>query len=78
MGGVRKPYDLPANICGPATRCLVRVRIADESDNAIPIDQVEVIVGRDIPVLMLPTGEFILEIKDVTNKMLKTSRIKLQ
>ncbi|MGA9767963.1 MAG: hypothetical protein WBV94_02915 [Blastocatellia bacterium] len=78
MGGDRKPYKLPAAICGPAGRCLVRARVASESDDAVPVDQVEVTPGRNVPVLMLPVGEFTLEVKDAEDKTIKTSRIRLR
>jgi hypothetical protein len=78
LEGDRKPYKLPKNICETAARCLVRARLAGESTDAVPIDQVEIIAGLSIPVLMLPTGEFVLEVKDAADKILKTSRIKLR
>jgi hypothetical protein len=78
LSGNRKPYQLPANICDSATRCLVRARVAGESFDAIPIDQVEVVTGRNIPALMLPAGEFTLEIEDATGKRQKTFQIKLK
>ncbi len=78
MGGDRKPYKLPAAICGPAARCLVRARVASESEDAVPVDQIEVISGRSVPVLMLPVGEFALEVKDAADKTVKTSRIKMR
>jgi hypothetical protein len=76
LGGDRKAYKLPTAICGTAARCLVRARVASESEDAVPVDQVEVIAGRSAPVLMLPVGEFSLEVKDAEDKMIKTFRIK--
>ena len=78
LGGDRKPYKLPKNICETAARCLVRARVAGESTDAVPIDQVEVVAKRGIPALMLPIGEYVLEVKDAADKMLMTSRIKLR
>jgi hypothetical protein len=78
LNGSRKPYQLPANICGSASNCLVRARAASESSDAIPIDQVEVVAGRNIPALMLPAGKFVLEIEDSTGKMHKTSQVKIK
>lgn len=77
MGKRRKPYKIPANICGSTAHCFVSARVAGESGDAVPVDQVEVIAGRGIPVLMLPPGEFVLEVKDTTDKMLQASNIKL-
>jgi hypothetical protein len=51
--------------------------VAGEPGDAVPVDQVEVIAGRSIPVLMLPPGKFELEVKDTTDKMLQASNIKL-
>jgi hypothetical protein len=78
LGGNRKPYKLPKNICETASPCLVRARLAGESTDAVPVDQVEVAAKRGIPVLMLPAGDFVLEVKDATDKVLKTSRIKIR
>ncbi len=76
LGGDRKPYRLARNICGPAARCLVRARVETETGDAVPVDQVEVMTGRDAPVLMLPAGKFVFEVKDAADNMLKTYRIK--
>ncbi len=64
LGGSRIPYRLPKKICGSAQRCLVRARITSEGSDAIPIDQLEVSASRPAPALMLPAGEFIVEVQD--------------
>lgn len=76
LGTDRRPYRLPGNICGSAARCLVRARFEAESDDAVAVDQVEAITGQANAVLMLPAGEFVLEVKDAADRMLKTYRIK--
>jgi hypothetical protein len=78
LGGDRQPYKLPKDICETTARCLVRARVAGESADAVPIDQIEVVANRSIPVLMLPKGDFVLEVKDAADKVLTTSRIKLR
>lgn len=75
MAGMRTPYTLPGDVCGSATRCLVRARAANETQDAIPVDQVEVVVGRSIPALMLPPGKFVLEARDLTDGVLLSVRI---
>lgn len=75
LGGMRTPYTLPEDVCGSAARCLVRARVASETPDAIPVDQVEVVSGRSIPALMLPPGEFVLEARDLTDRVLLSARI---
>ena len=76
LGGDRKPYELPRDVCGDAARCLVRARSAHESEDAVPIDQVEVIPGESIPALMLPVGDFVLEFEDAQKAMSRRAHIK--
>ncbi len=54
-----------------STTCIA----ANESPDAIPVDQVEVVAGGTIPALMLPPGEFVLEARDVTDRVLLSARI---
>lgn len=74
MNGARRPYLLPADICQAETHCLVRARIAGESANAVPVDQLEVRGGTGAA-LMLPKGAFIIEVENVAGKSLKTWRV---
>jgi hypothetical protein len=78
LGGERKPYKLPKDVCQTAPRCLVRARAVTEEADAVPVDQVEVIADNKLLVLMLPPGEFAVEVKDAADKILKTWRIKLR
>lgn len=76
LGGSRRPYLLPKNICGDATRCLVRARFASESEEAVPVDQLEVITRLPIPALMLPAGQFVIEVQNAEGKQITTRRIR--
>jgi hypothetical protein len=76
LGGSRGPYRLPKNICGAERRCLVRARVASEPADAIPIDQMEVLAERPAPALMLPAGEFIIEVQDPEARPLMNFRIR--
>ena len=78
FGVARKPYHLTTNPCAGTARCLVRARFAAEDVDAVPIDQVEAVAGHTVPALMLPAGEFVLEVKDADDKMLKTWRVKFR
>lgn len=75
LGGSRRPYRLPKRICGAAPRCLARARVAREAADAIPIDQLEVSAARPAPALMLPAGEFIIDVQDPAGKTIANFRI---
>jgi hypothetical protein len=76
LGGVRKRYKLPQDVCGAADRCLLKARFAQESAEAIPVDELEVIKDKAAPALMLPKGEFMVEVQDTSGKVLATRRIR--
>jgi hypothetical protein len=76
LGGSRSPYRLPKHVCGAAPRCLVRARSSREGADAIPIDQLEVLAERPATALMLPAGEFIIEVEDPGGKPIKSFRVR--
>src|SRR5262245_46120443 len=76
LGGRRGRYRLPNHACGAAPRCLVRARSAREGADAMPIDQLEVLAERPAPALMLPAGEFIIEVQDPEGKPLTNFRVR--
>ena len=78
LGGRRRAYALPANICDDAPRCLVRARALKEGEDAVPIDRVEVVAGAPVPALLLPAGEFVLEALTEDNTLLSSERIQVQ
>ena len=59
-----------------APRCLARARSAREGADAIPIDQLEVLAEDPAPALMLPAGEFIIEVQDPEGKPLTNFRVR--
>ncbi len=70
MGGRREPFELPADVCGDAPRCVVEARASNEGEDAIPVDRVEVRAGEPVPALMLPAGAFVIEAKSASNERL--------
>ena len=50
----RKPVAIPARLLPKTGRLLVQAFLADEADDAVPIDQVIVVAGHKPPPLMLP------------------------
>jgi hypothetical protein len=74
LGGERKQYLLPKDVCGTQKHCLVRAKFANESIDAVPIDQIE---SRNTTqsALMLPKGDFIIEVQDSAGKSLKTWQV---
>jgi hypothetical protein len=75
LGGARSPYRIPRKICGAEKRCLVKARPSNESADAIPVDQVEVVADQPAPTLMLPAGNFTVEAQDPAARTLKTVKV---
>jgi hypothetical protein len=67
---------LPKQVCDAAQRCLVRARSAREGADAIPIDQLEVLAEHPAPALMLPAGEYIIEVEDPEGKPITSFRVR--
>lgn len=72
MGGLRRPVALPPAFAAPRTvPVLVQAFCRNEDPNqAVPVDQVEILPGADPPALMLPTGRFLLRLMDASGKAL--------
>jgi hypothetical protein len=71
VNGDRRPLTIPAGVCGMAPRCLVRARLASEGDDAVPVDQVEVVAGHPAPVLLLPPGEYVVRAESAAGTLLR-------
>jgi hypothetical protein len=76
LTNIRGPYRLPKDICKTSARCLVSARIATESVDAVPIDQLEVRAENKATVMMLPRGEFVVDAQDPDGKPIQSFRIK--
>jgi hypothetical protein len=72
IGGLRRPYTLPASVCGVVPRCLVKARLADESEDAVPVDELEIADQTQQSTLMLPRGTYRLQIQDPLGHTLGT------
>ncbi|HEY6457817.1 MAG TPA: hypothetical protein VIY90_21285 [Steroidobacteraceae bacterium] len=75
IGGTRKPYRLPASICGQAKRCLAKARAVNESEDAIPIDELAIEPEGNSRTLMLPNGVFAVESQDAQGHLVNRLRI---
>jgi hypothetical protein len=75
LGGRRRAYPLPAEVCGTAARCLVRAFAADEGPNAVPVDQLEVVRGAGSRALMLPPGRFNMRVEDASGAHMSTTLV---
>jgi hypothetical protein len=71
----REQYLLPADVCQTETHCLVRARVAAESADAIPVDQIEV-RSTAKTALMLPKGSFIIEVENAKGIRLKSWQVR--
>jgi hypothetical protein len=77
MGGLRSPHLLPDGICGAATPCLVRARLASEGEDATPVDQVVVEPGKPAPALMLPQGDFVVRVESADGALIKGMTVRM-
>ena len=75
LGGDREQYLLPADVCQTETHCMVRARVAAESADAVPVDQIEV-SGTTKTALMLPKGNFIIEVENAKGTLLKSWQVR--
>ena len=75
LNGERREYLLPKDVCGAQAHCLVRARIAEESADAVAIDQIEAKTNQ-ANALLLPKGNFVVESEDAQGKKLKTFNVK--
>lgn len=57
LGMGRKPSPIPSRLLPKTGVRLVQAFLANEADDAVPIDQVLVTAGRPAPALMLPPGK---------------------
>jgi hypothetical protein len=64
MHGYRQPRVIPAQLLPKTGRRLVQAFVADESADAVPMDQVLVTAGEPAPVLMLPKGRYRFAFQD--------------
>jgi hypothetical protein len=76
IGGQRRPYTLPPSVCGTVPRCLVKARLADESEDAVPVDELEIGDDAQQSTLMLPKGAYRLQIQDPLGHSLGTLQIR--
>lgn len=58
MDGYRKPTEIPRKLLPKSGRRLVQAFVEGESAEAVPLDQVLVVAGQPLPVLMLPKGKY--------------------
>jgi hypothetical protein len=58
MNGYRTPHPIPAKLLPHRGRRLVQAFVANESADAVPMDQMLVTAGEKPPVFMLPKGKY--------------------
>ena len=63
----RKPVAVPANLIPHKGTRLIKAYIADEAEDAVPVDQVLVTAGKPLPKLMLPPVRIRYEVEDATS-----------
>ena len=64
--GDRKPYVVRGAACSRGAMCLVTARLAAESADAVPRDAVLIAPNDDERTLALPTGRYVITVRDVT------------
>ncbi len=84
MGGLRSPRAVGFKQLGIAVRqgkldqpapVLVQAFLAEESADAVPVDQIVLYPGKDVPVLMLPSGTLRIRAIDRSTRVLGQYRV---
>ncbi|HMW02082.1 MAG TPA: hypothetical protein PL157_14270 [Acidobacteriota bacterium] len=75
MGGLRKPYKFPKDLCHNTFPCLVQALLPDEGNGAVPVDQVTISSGKQIPALVLPPGPFLIRAVDQSGKVIASRQV---
>ena len=73
----RRAYHLPKGICGASSHCLVSARAVGEAATAVPFDKLEITSGKPQPALLLPAGDFIIEVQDPEGKQLQKLPVRI-
>lgn len=75
LGGLRKPYQISADLCAKHFPCLIEARYENEGDDAIPADRILLTAGMrpsdkpsDFNVLYLRPGRYKLSARDGDNR----------
>ena len=74
----RREFALPADVQGDALRALAVARRVGEPDEAIPADRVELVAGRELPVLLVPPGEYVVTVRSSADEELLTERVSVE
>jgi len=77
LGGLRKPQVLDFEKLDRAEPVLVQAFMAEEGENAVPVDQVLLYPGKDVPVLMLPSGTMRVRAIDKSGRVLGSYEVTL-
>ncbi len=78
IDGRRKYYEIPTDLCKNVFPCLIQAFYSNESEDAVPIDQVKAISSNEIPALVLPTGDFRIRVVNSSGNVVNNSKISLK
>ena len=73
MGGLRRPVRV--EVAAAAVPTLLQARFADESDDAVPADQIVLWPERPVPALFLRPGTYRLRLIDRNDRVLRQDRL---
>lgn len=76
--GNRRPYALPANVCGSNKDCVVVARNATESADAVPVDALRIRSDAAARTLALPPGEYVVAARDGSGALLSERRVTIE
>ncbi len=76
MNGARSYHQVALADLQPDALYLVQARWANEGEDGVPIDQIEVSGSAKRATLVLPKGEFIIALKDQTGRPIRSYRHK--
>ncbi len=77
LGGLRRPQALDFGELEHPEPVLVQAFMAGEAENAVPVDQVLLYPGKNVPVLMLPSGTMRVRAIDKSGRVLGSYEVTL-
>jgi hypothetical protein len=78
MQGGRRPYALPDSVCRAAAQCVVTARLANEAEDAVPIDALRIGPSATSRTLALPAGQFVVAARDAAGALLSERRVTIE
>ena len=72
LDGMRADVHLPEKLASTKKRLVAWAKSSAESADAVPVDQIEIVPGQPLPVLVLPPGDFTVVVEDAAGEQVSS------